>query len=121
MWARQVPPDVDKFAVRLELVWPRVRAALITKQTISAAYKNAKQEMVSKFRVTVTSLDGSEVLLGKPMWSKEEARGSYCLESCAVTEEGEKVYGADADHRGAYFLGYAAFACHLRLSLALKN
>jgi len=124
-WCEEVHPDVASLATRLGRLWPQLRAQLLAKDHRQLAYVNSKQAMVPKWRIFVPKLNGastssalgdasnggqaecaaSEVMLGKPLFSEEDAKMSYCLQPVGVTEEGCIVYG-DAAVNAAYTFGY---------------
>lgn len=133
-WCEEVHPDVADLAARLGQVWPRLRAQLLDKTHRQVAYANAKQAMVPKWRVFVHKLNSassssseagssalaaaaaggwraeaaaSEAMLGKPLWSEEDAKMSYCLQPVGVTEAGAIVYG-EAAADAAYAFGYTS-------------
>jgi|AntAceMinimDraft_5_1070358.scaffolds.fasta_scaffold132007_2 hypothetical protein len=119
----EVHPDVEDLAARLAQVWPRLKASLRAKQHRQVAYANAKQAMVPKWRVFVQKINGGassstslvvEIMLGKPLWSEEDAKMSYCLEPVGVTEAGGIVYGeaaADAAYKYGYMRAIFSLFC----------
>jgi len=128
-WCEEVHPDVASLASRLSRIWPQLRVQLLAKDHRQLAYANSKQAMVPKWRIFVPKLNGastsssttldapnggqsecaaSEVMLGKPLFSEEDAKMSFCLQSIGVTEEGCIVYG-DAAVNAAYTFGYVYF------------